>query len=384
MKTSLSLGISFFVLTSQTMPAQGAETLPRKDPRFIPTVNLQLDSVSVHGDSDVPSNTNFRRFRLGAKGDLRGDTRYKVEFDFANQDVGITDLFAQYDISKFLTISVGQMKEPFNLETYESDPQTRLIETSAISTFSPGRHLGAMLSTSNKHYSAAFGVFGRRLTGNSTNDDTLSYTGRVTYAPINEDNTTIHLGLAATHRIPENRNNTLKFSAVPETRSILGFSSIDTKSITHIDHMDAVGLEFASSYRSFSVQSEAIRTELDRKDGFNDLTFQGAYAEVAYFLTGEHRGYDSKRGTFAKVKPIKGFLKGSGIGAFEAVGRVAYLDLDDGSVAGGKTTAYSAGLNWFLRSDLKLSSEVTYLDNSYSNKADTNDTITGFRLSFYF
>ena len=54
-------------------------------------------------------------------------------------------------------------------------------------------------------------------------------------------------------------------------------------------------------------------------------SFWGGYIEAGYFITGETRGY--KNGTWDRTKVLKPFSKG-GMGAFQVIGRVDYLDLD--------------------------------------------------------
>ena len=92
-------------------------------------------------------------------------------------------------------------------------------------------------------------------------------------------------------------------------------------------------------------------------------SFWGGHFEVGYFLTGETRGY--KNGTWDRTKVLNPVDKG-GMGAFQIIGRVDYLDLNDSKLQngfsnnfatgtftasnslsrGGTQTGYLAGLTW--------------------------------------
>jgi phosphate-selective porin OprO and OprP len=49
-----------------------------------------------------------------------------------------------------------------------------------------------------------------------------------------------------------------------------------------------------------------------------------------------------------------------GFGAWELAARVSYLDLNDGIVNGGTMVGVSAGLHWFLTSNLKVQFDYQY------------------------
>ena len=72
----------------------------------------------------------------------------------------------------------------------------------------------------------------------------------------------------------------------------------------------------------------------------DDPTFFGGHFEIGYFLTGETRGY--KNGLFDRTKVLKPFDKG-GIGAFQLIGRIDYLDLDSNSLKNGLTNNFATG-----------------------------------------
>ena len=88
----------------------------------------------------------------------------------------------------------------------------------------------------------------------------------------------------------------------------------------------------------------------------------GTYAQVGYFLTGEHRPYDRKAGAIDRVKPFENFFRVglpngercTGWGAWEVAGRFSYLQLNDNDVHGGTIADYTAGVNWYWNPYIKM------------------------------
>jgi phosphate-selective porin OprO/OprP len=84
--------------------------------------------------------------------------------------------------------------------------------------------------------------------------------------------------------------------------------------------------------------------------------FWGGYLQVSYFLTGEHRIYDTANGIFLRIKPKQNFhpLRG-GWGAWEVAARLSYLDLNNrGDIKGGQETNLTLGLNWYLNPNIRF------------------------------
>jgi phosphate-selective porin OprO/OprP len=88
-----------------------------------------------------------------------------------------------------------------------------------------------------------------------------------------------------------------------------------------------------------------------------DPFFHGGDAFVSWIVTGETRPYAAPLGTFRAVSPARPVFKG-GPGAFEAVLRVSYIDLDSDSLNGGKFWRITPMVNWHLNDQARL--EVSY------------------------
>ena len=88
-----------------------------------------------------------------------------------------------------------------------------------------------------------------------------------------------------------------------------------------------------------SISSISSRHRSPVPDG--NPVFWGGYVEAGYFLTGETRGY--KGGLWDRTKVLKPFSKG-GLGAFQIIGRVDYLDLDSSKLKNGCTNNFVTGV----------------------------------------
>jgi phosphate-selective porin OprO/OprP len=88
-----------------------------------------------------------------------------------------------------------------------------------------------------------------------------------------------------------------------------------------------------------------------------DPWFHGGDVVFTWLLTGETRAYNTLGGYFKSVSPARTVFEG-GAGAWELVARLSYIDLDGGSLRGGKFWRFTPMLNWYLSDHLRL--ELAY------------------------
>ncbi|ORU93238.1 MAG: porin [Cycloclasticus sp. symbiont of Bathymodiolus heckerae] len=325
---------------------------------------MQLDSGWYGEDrsgsgSTLGDGTELRRARLYMKGTIYNDWFYKFEYDFANNSSsgttakGITDIWLGYNGFDFegLSVKVGHFRDPFMLQDAVSDNNTQFTERASIDAFTAGRHIGAMASIDRKHWTAALGVFGESASKSGGSDDEgWGTAGRVTWMPINEKGSLIHLGLAADYR--STRSNDVRFKQQPETH-VTGVNFVDTGTLTDVDNYLTLGAELAVVQGRFSGQTEYVRVKLDR-DTASDPTFDGWYAQAGWFLTNDTRPYSFKGAKFKGVKP-KSIVGKGGIGAWEVALRYSTIDLNDGGIVGGEMDNLTLGLNWYPTAGLRVS-----------------------------
>jgi len=88
-----------------------------------------------------------------------------------------------------------------------------------------------------------------------------------------------------------------------------------------------------------------------------DPFFHGGEVVVSWLLTGETRRYNTRGGFFNAVSPARTLFEG-GPGAWEAVLRVSYIDLDGGTLHGGRFWRITPMVNWHMSDNLRL--EMAY------------------------
>jgi phosphate-selective porin OprO/OprP len=109
--------------------------------------------------------------------------------------------------------------------------------------------------------------------------------------------------------------------------------------------------------------------KVDGKNGATSPDFDGFYIQGSYFLTGEHRKYKTSTGAFDRVKPKENFSSASGTGAWEVAARYSQIDLNEGSVTGGRLRNVTVGLNWHLNPNMRIMWNYIRADLSGVGKA---------------
>lgn len=230
---------------------------------------IQADAVQFNEDlTPLEDNEDFRRARLLSRLSV-GDFRLAADYDLGVSD-GWKNAFVQYRGLNRQRFTFGNHGAPFSLEDLSSSRHQPFLERSIASALSPGLLLGASYRTWGNNWSATAGVFAdelndkqrRQLPGNSLN-------ARLTFAPLNSDTTTLHLGVAGEVREIDNgddvRHRVRVGTRLSDTRLI------DTERITGVDRSDTVGLELAAAYRKVRLQAGMTQAFLNRPQ--EDLDF---------------------------------------------------------------------------------------------------------------
>ncbi|HET9765775.1 MAG TPA: porin [Thermoanaerobaculia bacterium] len=157
----------------------------------------------------------------------------------------------------------------------------------------------------------------------------------------------VHLGVSLRYGEPE--GGKLRLRSRPETYPAPYF--VDTGSFP-ADHTKTIGVE--GYYRSgpWLFGTEYIFHDTSPKQG-RDSLFHGGEVVVSWNITGETRGYNTRGGFFKAVSPEQTVFEG-GPGAWEAVLRLSYIDLDDEGIQGGKFWRITPMMNWHLSDNARL------------------------------
>ena len=150
-------------------------------------------------------------------------------------------------------------------------------------------------------------------------------------------------------------------SAVNGTPTFVDSGKIMAKSF------DLYGLETVWQSGPWSAQAEWMATVVNSSVG--PIYYNGAYAEVMYRLTGEHREYDRKLSALKNPIPFTDFISLNpgginGWGAWEIEARWSFVDIRNPANAqylagsngagNGFLTDTTLGMTWFLNAHTKL------------------------------
>ena len=325
---------------------------------------IQADTAFFAEDGDFESSYGdqadgfeFRRSRILFEGTFWEQFFWRMQYDFAGgagNRPGLKDVYGGIKGLDYVgTVRAGHFKEPFGLEELTSSKYITFMERSGTSVFTPARNAGIMANDRWREGRGtwALGVFRTTSDDNAFDqgDGDYSATGRVTYAPVyeNEGARVVHLGLAVSQRgAPDNSQ---RYRQRPPGH--LSDRLVDLGTLP-VDDDQRVGVEFATVSGPLSLQGEAMSMWANGIDGQQDVRGLAAYVMASYFLTGETRPYDDKNGAFKRVKPGNNFLGGDGSGAWEVAARYGYTDLDmedDLALSASPSAMHdvTAGLNWY-------------------------------------
>ncbi|QZH76751.1 MAG: hypothetical protein JY451_14680 [Erythrobacter sp.] len=301
----------------------------------------------------------LRRARLGVEGDIPGGFGYKLELDFAGNEVEITDAIVTYDAGS-VDVTLGQHNGFQSLEELTSSRFSSFIERAAFTdAFGFERRLGISAQYGAGDVLVQGGLFTSNI--DDLPDDSWSVDGRAVYAPKLGD-TQLHFGSSLHYRELESPT-----SVRYRQRPLVHFTStrlIDTGTIGAQSEFGA-GLELAAISGPFHVAAEGYRQQVSRRHGLDDVAFKGGYIEAGMFLTpGDSRGY--RGGRFNRTRPTNPVGEG-GIGAVQVNLRYDYLDLNDGPIAGGTQNGLFASLIWTTTDFTRL--QLNYGRLEYDNAA---------------
>lgn len=318
---------------------------------------LQLDAAVADADldgfSDSWSGSELRRGRLGVQG-RDGRIGYVAELTLGEGEAVWEDAFITLDFESFDVIA-GHWKTPVSLEGQSSSRHTSALEKASItSAFNLGRRLGVGVIMNRARTTFRAGVFGDNANADTgASSEGVAAAARVTFNPDVADGRIVHLGASVQHR---EANDGGLFDYAQRPMIHISDAFVDTGAFAESDTF--LGAEAALIAGPAHVAAEF--GVLDADGVAADGAFQGGYVEGGFFLTqGDSRGYGG--GVFDRVRPVRSFNAG-GMGAWQLRGRLDWIDLEDGAIAGGAQTSFTGGLNWYLTDYVRMLGEYTFSD----------------------
>lgn len=320
---------------------------------FKPRGRMQIDvgGVNVPAAADnagLGFASEVRRVQLGADGTMPGGFSYRVEADFADNDVAVLDAYLRYRRGN-VQVTAGHQKYFAGLDEMTSDIFTSFTERAAFTqAFGFERRLGLAAEYAQGPILVQAGLFSDDISAltNAANNG-WSVDGRIVYAPQMGD-TQLHFGLSAHARDFNDGSSVARYRARPFTH-VTDVRLVDTGNFTANGERNW-GAEFALIQGRFHFAAEGAWMRA-RRPLVADPGFGGYYIEAGLFLTDDKRNY--RRGAFDRVTPSAGVGNG-GMGAVELNLRYDMLDLNDAGIIGGRQQSYSAAVTWVLTPYIRL------------------------------
>jgi phosphate-selective porin OprO and OprP len=341
----------------------------------------EADAGAINFEGEDPDDRfHVRRARITVDGDITDNMLYKIEMDFANANSPVfKDLYIGFKELPFLQqVLIGNQKRPYGMDAMNSSRFTLFLERPLVVDLinEDQRRFGVQSwgSSEDESWNWRYGVFNLE----SFQDDgtyegdnyQLEVAGRLArtywYDETSDGRGYGHVGISGSYAQPDGNapsagspRNEAQFRARPEARTTSRW--IDTGVIATTEHYEVLGLETVFNAGEFQVGGEWMELWLQRDVGSN-LNFNGGYAYVSYFLTGEHTPWERKTGTLGRVKPFENFFMvnrcdggtGSGWGAWQALLRYSYADFSNDDVQGGVGEHLTLGLNWYWNANAKV------------------------------
>jgi|688.fasta_scaffold176190_1 phosphate-selective porin OprO/OprP len=375
-------------------------------------VMFSQDEVSKQTVGSLQNGAQFRRLRIGARGEAWRQLQYALGVDFAlaNQPSFLDNYVEANDLPVIGNVRAGHFFEPFSLERVTQNFNNTFMERSSVDTFAPARNMGAMAfgNAENELATWQIGTFRTNSdnTGNDSFDSGQALTMRGTWLPFwdeaSDGRAYLHLGAAYSYR--DTDQDRVRFRNTPEIRKSQppGSPSANIGTPPFAPIFVDTGNILASNFQLFdpeialilgplSLQSEYAFAIVDQIGGQN-LFFSGYMAQASWFLTGEHRPYDREKGIHKRLKVNDEFFRtrgpgggiARGLGAWELAARYSTINLNDANIQGNELTDFTFGLNWYLNpfTRLKFNYIRANLDDLSVGKSKTD--AFGMRFDFDF
>lgn len=320
---------------------------------------IHFDAYAFDRDiANTTGTTEFRRARLTLGGKAFG-WEYKMEQDFgagSNLD-GLRDLYIAKSAlgGKF---TIGHFKPYRSMEELTSSNEILMMErpfASATGLFN-GRQFqqGVGYLRAGENYTAGFTAFNMRSAASSRAEG-IGASGRATFAPINNDNNTLHFGGWASL---ENLNKgSADVSAVANYAGRRGPSqSIGVVTGASGDKVTSYGLEAAGSFGPMFFQGEFANATFEQPlSGDQDLMTY--YVQGSWMLNGGHKVYKSATGVFGSPKVTDK-------GLWELTARYDYIENKD--ISNREVSSWIVGMNYYVNSNLRFMFNYTKGDNEFT------------------
>lgn len=406
LNTSLCAGVALgaFLLGATAAQAQdtttawkGAPQWTNDDVQFKVRGRILLDYVAQDIDRVGPladyktSNARGRQVFLGVEGKLNNYLAYKAEGGSWNGAAWAwDDVVIEFKPNDMTSLMVGNIKAA-GLENMTSTRFISFLDRGPYGDIAVDSYLVSVVGKVNgPNWTVTGQIAGDSLnnvdvdntaTANPGSKERVGVTGRVTFAPINEDLNKLHVGVWARYR---NHGDEAAFNYRGRTNTNYGNTRYySTGGIGDTD--ETIAVEGAYVHGPFSVQGEYAKMKINRLNTIQpggDPDISVGYIYGSFWPTGEMRNYDPTKGEFARPKILNPITAG-GFGGVELLARYDFADLTEAyssaSTAAGRTLSQDAGeykgvtlgVNYYPTGYVRL--QANYTDADIDNPVAARD-----------
>jgi len=320
---------------------------------------IHFDAYAFDRDEAATTGTTeFRRARITLQGKAYG-WDYKFEQDFA-AGTGL-DGFRDVFIAKSALggkFTIGHFKPYRSMEELTSSNEILMMErpfSTATGLFN-GRQFqqGVGYMRADDSYTAGLSVFNLRSASGARNEG-VGAAGRVTFAPINTEDSTLHFGGWASQENVNQGSADLTFAANYAGRRGPA-QTIATTTGASRDQVTAVGVEAAGSFGPLFFQAEYANATYGRPLG-GDEDVATWYVQGSWLLNGGHKAYKPANGIFASPKVADR-------GLWELTAR--YDTVENKDIANMDVSSWIVGMNYYVNPNLRFMFNYTKGDNTFT------------------
>ena len=343
------------------------EGLVQADGNWFDNDLADLNGIGANGDD---SEFELRRAEIVLKGKGPGNYEWVIGYDAKADKFLDTNVKYKLGGNSSHYLQVGQFKQPNSMEELSSTKNNDFISKSmATNTYAVARRLGLGYGFGSGDWSVSASWFSRELTRNLAHGN--GYGLRGTWAPINEKGNILHFGLAYANY--DTDADTFRVRARPDA-DLATVRLVDAGNMTDADRVATTSLEGLWIRGPFKLQGEYYTSDIERLAS-SDYTSTAAYIQGVWNLTGETWGY--KGGVPTTPLPDQ-----PGSGMWQLGLRYDTIDLNDGAVEGGKMSTWTAGVNWYWRSNFKFALNYVKVDSERQDLSDDPGIVEA-RAQFY-
>ena len=346
---------------------------------------LQFDVLKADSDArQLGTRSGLRRAGLNLSATWARNVELAAALSFDEDGAALSGLSLSFsaavagnDDRNDLRLRIGKFAGLVGMERRASSSDTLLMERGLLSALTSRSAWGASAGYAINGLSAEVAYFSD---WNETQTDTRGSDGkgfaaRLAYGAVSSNDTNgddsawgMHIGVSGEIREPDQQ--LYRVRARPEAE-LVDSRLLDTGLLTDVDKRSTYGMEAALLAGPVTLQAEYLSSTLDRENGSGsagEVTVTGGYVQLGWVVTGESRRYRSRAAAIGGVRPEGHW------GAVELVARYSSLDLEDGQITGGDGQVASAGVNWFVTRNVRLSLDAGRAEGQ-PNRAGNDEQI---------